>query len=231
MIRKFRNPETPSGCCSLSVFKNVGATCFLNSVLQCLMHIPRLTDIIRIRYDELRHRVETTCREEGSPDEVSNRTLGIVLLHTIIESIIEQSCIDPDYLIKLLCDKAAFRRGQQQDAHECLNWLLDSIHSSVEKTKLPRESVEPCSLDPEMLLECSSKSHPKEKSFINDGLFSCLTNSRKACLISMVRDGTIPTSPFRFTPRTTAGMRRSQCQHLLATSSYLPSTTVRSQGC
>lgn len=120
----------------LAGIRNLGNTCYMNSVLQCLSNIHRFTSS-----------VVSTCNDDGTYKrkfmQISNVTdnskpeqLFETLRNTIYllkES--GKSFIIPESLFTMIGKNPRFRGYQQQDAHEFLRYVLD---------RLDKECLENC---------------------------------------------------------------------------------------
>ncbi|EHA8589890.1 ubiquitin carboxyl-terminal hydrolase 21 [Cocos nucifera] len=133
---------------------NLGNTCFLNAVLQCLTHTVPLVQKLR----SVDH--SSTCCG-GNGDFCSFCALREHINLSILES---GNVISPTRIADNL-DKisSCFQRGSEGDAHEFLHALLDSLHS--------------CCLDP------SLKDHPSslEKDSLVKQIFGGRLRSQLRC--------------------------------------------------
>ena len=101
---------------------NLGNTCFMNSVLQCLAYLPPLV----------------------AGDVVAAGPLGSALLTTLaaIWTDNAKKRFSPSDLLKLVRGTfAQFRRGTQEDAHELFRSLLDAVDEEFNRKKLQAQSL------------------------------------------------------------------------------------------
>ncbi|KAH8964180.1 hypothetical protein BDL97_04G051600 [Sphagnum fallax] len=97
---------------------NLGNTCFLNAVLQCLTYTPPLAGYL----ESGQHRV--TCQAAGfcamcALQEHVRQALGSL-----------GGVISPLNLVKnLRCISKSFRMWQQEDAHEYMRYLIEALHN------------------------------------------------------------------------------------------------------
>eukprot|EP00949_MAST-11_sp_MAST-11-sp1_P000197 g197.t1 len=110
--------------------KNVGNTCFMNSIIQCLSHTRQLT----------RYFLSQTWKEDLNPDNPIGHGGKIAEGWSKIVSELwhdAKGAINPLHF-KNACNRlsqGAFRGFQQQDAQEFLLFLLDGIHEDVNRVK------------------------------------------------------------------------------------------------
>eukprot|EP00232_Nephroselmis_pyriformis_P018142 CAMPEP_0182895866 /NCGR_PEP_ID=MMETSP0034_2-20130328/25936_1 /TAXON_ID=156128 /ORGANISM="Nephroselmis pyriformis, Strain CCMP717" /LENGTH=402 /DNA_ID=CAMNT_0025029715 /DNA_START=59 /DNA_END=1264 /DNA_ORIENTATION=+ len=101
--------------------KNLGNTCFLNSVLQCLTYTPPLAQF---------------CLNEGYKPRGQGGFDALALLQSHIHRAINapQRVVSPAAIVKSLKQLSrSFRMGRQEDSHEFMRCLLDACQQSCVK--------------------------------------------------------------------------------------------------
>ncbi|KAJ6804338.1 ubiquitin carboxyl-terminal hydrolase 21-like isoform X1 [Iris pallida] len=102
-------------------FWNNGNTCYLNAVLQCTVHTVPLVEKLR-----------SLQKTHSCDGEENNYFCSLCALRHLVDECIENSgrAISPNVFINNLRKISNyFQLGQQEDAHEFLHCLLDSLHN------------------------------------------------------------------------------------------------------
>lgn len=119
---------------------NLGNTCFLNSIIQCLDSIPQFHDTILIENQKSTKDKRKLKKNLKQNEEKSDYLLGRFTIQTVktMRSQTGRCIIKPDALVKCyrmyLANVLGYINGEifrQQDAHECINHLLDSVHNTI----------------------------------------------------------------------------------------------------
>ncbi|KAH9262494.1 hypothetical protein BASA82_000441, partial [Batrachochytrium salamandrivorans] len=118
--------------CGLS---NIGNSCYLNAVLQCLFHCEPLRALLLAKKSfESRVNPTNMLGREGE---------SVFALHEIFSALwSRQSCTSP-LRFKLALDKwtSLFRGFQQHDAHELMQYLLDLVHEDTATNTASSSSI------------------------------------------------------------------------------------------
>ncbi|XP_061558928.1 ubiquitin carboxyl-terminal hydrolase 2-like isoform X1 [Phycodurus eques] len=126
--------QSPQGLVGL---KNLGNTCFMNSILQCLSNTPELRDyclreVHRTDLNKSNYRTNSALVEEFAK-----------LTQSLWTSVNNETFIPSDFRSQVQICAPKFAGCSQQDAQEFLRFLLDALHSEVNRvTACPRASVE-----------------------------------------------------------------------------------------
>lgn len=108
--------------------ENLGNTCFLNSVLQCLTHTPPLAEEF----------VRGAHKERAIEQAIGGRVLQAVGEHVRKALQASGKVLTPTPLVKGLRQLSkSFRPGRQEDAHELLRALLDKMEEGERGPKAP----------------------------------------------------------------------------------------------
>lgn len=109
--------------------ENLGNTCFLNSVLQCLTY----TEPLAAYLQSGKHQV--TCRKAGF--------CALCAIQKHVSRALQssgRSLAPKDLVSNLRCISRTFRNSRQEDAHEYMVNLLESMHKCCLPTGVPSES-------------------------------------------------------------------------------------------
>uniref|UniRef100_A0A3Q3X040 ubiquitinyl hydrolase 1 n=1 Tax=Mola mola TaxID=94237 RepID=A0A3Q3X040_MOLML len=104
--------------------RNIGNTCFLNAIVQCLSHTRGLRDYCLLKL----HRQEKFTKEEAKLTEAFSQ----VLLGLWNENE-GDTAINPRQFYNLFKEAVPYFSGYQQDAQEFLRFLLDKLHTEINR--------------------------------------------------------------------------------------------------
>lgn len=120
--------------------KNLGNTCFMNSVLQSLSNIEEFCNVLTTLPSLDREQTKGTkeTKKPGPVNGVKAVTDGIILTEELKKVLValvqgdEKTAISPDSLFQAIWKVVPrFRGYQQQDAHEFLRYMLDRLHTEL----------------------------------------------------------------------------------------------------
>ncbi|XP_011029539.1 PREDICTED: ubiquitin carboxyl-terminal hydrolase 25-like isoform X2 [Populus euphratica] len=118
--------------------KNLGNSCYLNSVLQCLTYTPPLANFcLRLQHSSLCDSVANGDRKRDCPFCILEKRIvrSLSLDLTLDAPAKIQSCL------KIFSEH--FRCGRQEDAHEFLRYVIDACHNTcLRLKKLRRKGIE-----------------------------------------------------------------------------------------
>ena len=120
--------------------RNLGDTCYLSAVLQCLAHAPQLTNYV----------LAPGCAGEDAQKKRANACAALAEYAALVRAYWSRdaaaggdAAVDPTGLRAALLKlhRGAFRPGAPQDAHEALLALLKTLHDALARTKPVAGSV------------------------------------------------------------------------------------------
>eukprot|EP00047_Mylnosiga_fluctuans_P003175 m.227822 g.227822 ORF g.227822 m.227822 type:complete len:521 (-) comp11649_c0_seq1:844-2406(-) len=151
---------------------NLGNTCFMNSVLQCLACTPDLVDyILSGKYrEDSRNRSALVEAFAETVRELCTKTIGAVVPHRLKAEIGRRA--------------PQFVGYSQQDAQELLRFLLDGLHEDLNRaTTKPSEIGQlPDDLTPDEVSRRSQENYRRYASSVVTDLFVGHTRSTLTCL-------------------------------------------------
>ncbi|KAI3769425.1 hypothetical protein L6452_00527 [Arctium lappa] len=111
-------------------FKNLGNTCYLNAVLQCLTYTPPLANFCL----QLQH--SAFCESLALQDKKSDCPFCLLEKRIVRSLSIDLTLDTPGKIIgglKIFAEH--FRLGRQEDAHEFLRYVIDACHTTCLRLK------------------------------------------------------------------------------------------------
>ncbi|GAB4849247.1 Ubiquitin carboxyl-terminal hydrolase 25 [Ancistrocladus abbreviatus] len=110
--------------------RNLGNSCYLNSVLQCLTYTPPLANFC------LKNQHSSLCDSASQPDKKRDCPFCILEKRIVRSLSIDQALDSPAKIVSCLRIFAEhFRCGRQEDAHEFLRYVIDACHNTCLKLK------------------------------------------------------------------------------------------------
>ena len=117
-------------------FQNLGNTCFLNSTLQCLAHLPPFCQSVMALESSNHNNSNNNHMGKTSPGKKMTKMLSVLFNQMHNKSSTHHSALAPRNIVKALPTlsqsrsghRYKFRPGRQEDAHEFLVHLLDSVN-------------------------------------------------------------------------------------------------------
>ena len=104
-----------------SGLQNLGNTCFLNAVLQCLTYTPALANFF-LNNEHQKHK-------NLSSGFNSLYEMGNLVKNTLVHSKNKHHAVPPTAFVKnIRALSKTFKKGRQEDSHEFARCLLDSMH-------------------------------------------------------------------------------------------------------
>ena len=112
----------------ISGLYNLGNTCFMNSIIQCLSNTEDLTKYFLLDYYEQEMNLGNRLGSNGNLAESYSKLIKLLWNNKNNEA------INPDFFIIQIMNKLnQYRSLNQQDAHEFLSLLLDSLHEDINR--------------------------------------------------------------------------------------------------
>ncbi|OBA17009.1 cysteine proteinase [Metschnikowia bicuspidata var. bicuspidata NRRL YB-4993] len=165
---------------------NLGNTCYMNSALQCLVHLPEVN--FYFFFDLYKQELNTT-NPLGNKGEVASTFSN--LLHKLfdVQSSNNSHVTPREFKYTIGRHSSMFHGYQQQDSQEFLSWLLDALHEDLnriydkpylEKPELKDEDVGDSAAIMELANTCWAQHKQRNDSVIVD-LFTGLYQSTLVC--------------------------------------------------
>lgn len=165
---------------------NLGNTCYMNSALQCLLHVPEINFYFFFNLFELELNESNPLGNKG---DVAI-TFGSLLHKLFDNSNTSQSYVSPrDFKHTIGRYSSLFQGYQQQDSQEFLSWLLDALHEDLnriynkpycEKPELKDEDINNSNAILELARTCWDQHKKRNDSIIVD-LFTGMYQSTLVC--------------------------------------------------
>lgn len=183
---------------------NLGNTCYMNSALQCLVHLPEINYYF---FFDLYEKELNRSNPLGNKGEVAVAFSN--LLHKLFDVGISTSYVTPrEFKYTIGRYSSMFHGYQQQDSQEFLSWLLDALHEDLnriqnkpycEKPELKDEDVNNPQAVVDLANQCWQQHKLRNDSIIVDlftGLYQstlvCPTCDKKSITFDPFNDLTLP---------------------------------------
>ena len=164
---------------------NLGNTCYMNSALQCLVHIPEINNYFFFDV------YEKELNKLNPLGYLGNMALAFgSLLHKLFNHNSNQSSLSPrEFKYTIGHFSSMFYGYQQQDSQEFLSWLLDALHEDLnriynkpylEKPELDDNQINDLNAVKHLADQCWNQFKQRNDSLIVD-LFSGLYQSTLVC--------------------------------------------------
>lgn len=119
------------GQCLATGLRNLGNSCFMNSVLQCLLSISPLRE--RLLHDVYRSEPQL-CARLGSHGEI---TVALAALFRSLCAGNMRFVVPMELFMCIRKWSSMFADGDQHDSHEFLTWLLDELAEDMRRKPAP----------------------------------------------------------------------------------------------
>lgn len=165
---------------------NLGNTCYMNSALQCVLHIPEIDQYF---YYNLYEKELNTNNPIGYNGHVAI-AFGSLLHKMFNQKNFGAGYVSPrDFKYTVGHYSSMFRGFQQQDSQEFLSWLLDALHEDLNRIQQKPYCEKPELRDDEedldsavaRLAEISWSQHKKRNDSVIVDLFTGLYESTLIC--------------------------------------------------
>ncbi|EDK42382.1 hypothetical protein LELG_00560 [Lodderomyces elongisporus NRRL YB-4239] len=166
-------------------FSNLGNTCYMNSALQCLLHVPEVNKYFHYGVYRKELNVDNPLGYHGN---IAN-SFG-TLLKSAFDPLKHTSSILPrDFKLTIGRYSSVFSGYLQQDSQEFLSWLLDALHEDLNRIKAKPYCEKPELNDDEIsdwnaivrLADTCWKQHLQRNDSVITDLFTGLYQSTLVC--------------------------------------------------
>uniref|UniRef100_A0A3B3ZLB5 ubiquitinyl hydrolase 1 n=1 Tax=Periophthalmus magnuspinnatus TaxID=409849 RepID=A0A3B3ZLB5_9GOBI len=113
--------------------RNIGNTCFLNAIVQCLSHTHGLRDYCLLKS----YKHEKFSKEDAKLMEFAKVLSGVWDVNS------DDRAVNPKQFYNIFKDAVPYFSGYQQDAQEFLRFLLDKLHTEINRRPYVRRVKEP----------------------------------------------------------------------------------------